>query len=171
MEETGKRPGGLTALAVINFILGGISLLGFFSVVSGLQMRMIEANEQRLNERIQNDPNLVVRDPEIAKQKENLEQTKESLKDPKVKILNCSGLFLAALLIASGVGYLRQKKLLGRTMGNLYAVISILLGITNILIVYAKVETKFSLLSLVGFIYPVLTLFLLNVTFKDDLVE
>jgi len=171
MEESGKRPGGLTALAVINFILGGISLLGFFSVVSGLQMRMIEANEQILNERIQNDPNLVVREPKIAEQKEKLENTKEALNDPIVKIISCSGLVIAALLIASGVGYLKQKKLLGRTMGNLYAVISILLEMANILIVYPKVDEKFGLLSLIGFIYPALTLFLLNVTFKDDLVE
>ena len=61
--------------------------------------------------------------------------------------------------------------MLGRMMGSLYAVTSIILGIVNLLIIYEIINKTFGLLGLIGFIYPVLTLFLLNVTFKDDLVE
>ena len=171
MEDTGKRPGGLTALAVINFILGGISLLGILITVSGFQMRNIEAREQMLDERIENDPNLVERNPEVAEQKEQLELEKKIYNNPNAKIINFLSLVPAALLIASGIGYLKQKKMLGRMMGSLYAVTSIILGIVNLLIIYEIINKTFGLLGLIGFIYPVLTLFLLNVTFKDDLVE
>ncbi len=169
MEDTGKRPGGLTALAVINFILGGILLLGALGTILGKYG--IEMSEKAIDERIRNDPNLVEREPQVAQQKEDLEMAKKILSDPTVRTLNLLGLIPTGLLIVSGVGYLKQKKMLGRTMGNLYAVITIVLGIAEIVLIDKEYTEGFGLASLIGFIYPVLTLFLLNVTFKDDLVE
>ena len=61
--------------------------------------------------------------------------------------------------------------MLGRTMGNLYAVVSIILGIVGIVSVDEDLGGGFGLASLIGFIYPVLTLFLMNVTFKEDFTE
>ena len=77
----------------------------------------------------------------------------------------------ATLLIASGVGYLKQKKFLGRTLGNVYAVISILATVLSALITPADAGGGFNLLTMIWLIYPVLTLLLLNTTFKEDFIR
>ena len=72
----------------------------------------------------------------------------------------------AALLIISGVGYIGQKRVLGRMMGNFYGITSIAnngLSLAN--------GGEFSFFIIIGLIYPVLTLILLNTTFKEDLVN
>ena len=73
----------------------------------------------------------------------------------------------AALMITSGVGYLGQKRFLGRTLGNTYAILSILNNVLSL----ATLHQGFGIGTLIGLIYPVLTLILLNTTFKDDLVN
>jgi hypothetical protein len=131
----------------------------------------IEASEKVLDERIKNDPNLVEREPQVAQQKEDMEKAKKALSDPNLRMLTFLSLIPVALLIVSGVGYLKQKKMLGRMIGNLYAVISIILGIAGVALIDEEITGGFSVGSLIEFIYPVLTLFLLNVTFKDDFAE
>ena len=71
------------------------------------------------------------------------------------------------LLIVAGIGYLGQKKTLGYLMGNLYAVVSIVSGVVPIVAYSQSVGVG----SLIGFIYPVLTIVLINTTFKQDLVN
>lgn len=138
----GKRPGGLTALAVLNFVFGGLGILA----VLWLSALMNVA-----------DP---ATEGEVSRQ-----AFKEAPALLWVQIL--LALATTVLMIVSGVGYLGQKRFLGRTMGNLYAVLS-LVG-TAIGIVATK--TGFNLLTMIGIVYPILTLFLLNTTFKDDLVQ
>lgn len=168
MEDTGKRPGGLTALAVINFILGGMTLLS----IPGLYMGNfgVGMQEKELNRQLQEDPNNAQNENWI-KAKEKNEKDKKTLADPKVKIFIFLSVIPGALLIISGVGYLKQKKGLGWILGNLYAAISIALGIVSLVIIDKEIRGDFTLLNLIDYIYPVLTLFLLNITFKDDLVE
>ena len=72
----------------------------------------------------------------------------------------------AALLIVSGVGYIGQKRVLGRMMGNFYGITSI----ANNGLTLAN-GGEFSFFIIIGLIYPVLTLILLNTTFKEDLVN
>jgi hypothetical protein len=137
----GKRPGGLTALAVINFILGGMNLLGTFGLVAMLAM------------------NLPVHDDE----------SKRFVADLKAwplawLYIGLAGV-IAVLLIVSGIGYLKQRRFLGRTLGNVYAVLG-LLGAGMFLTAF-----PFRIQSVIEFVYPLLTLFLLNLTFKDDLVH
>ena len=137
----GKRPGGLTALAVLNFVFGGLSALGILAVFA-----LIGA---------------------AAHTEEGAKAVKE-ITAPGKGILWTQvllGLVTVGLMIASGVGYLGQKRFLGRTLGNAYAVCSLVstgIGIAT---------TGFELMSMVGLVYPVLTLALLNTTFKDDLVN
>ena len=76
------------------------------------------------------------------------------------------GVASSALLIISGVGYIQQKRVLGRTIGNLYGILA-LLG-TVIGIVGGQ---PFGFASIIGLIYPVLTLIMVNTTFKEDLVN
>jgi hypothetical protein len=74
----------------------------------------------------------------------------------------------AFLLIASGVGYLKQKKVLGRGLGNAYAILAIVSSVVSGLVVSAEAGGGFNIGTIIGLVYPVLTLALLNTTFKED---
>jgi hypothetical protein len=84
-------------------------------------------------------------------------------------------LFLMAvtsfLLIASGVGYLKQKKVLGRGFGNAYGILSIVYAVMWGLLVSADAGGGFNIGTIISLVYPVLTLALLNGTFKHDFVR
>jgi hypothetical protein len=133
-----KRPGGLTALAVLNFVFGGISalaLLALFALLSLVEKGASEANVH--------------------------------LSTGLIWALILLSMVQVGLMIASGVGYLGQKRFLGRTLGNTYAILSILGSVLSV----AVAKQGVGLSTIIGLIYPVLTLFLLNNTFKDDLVN
>ena len=134
----GKRPGGLTALAVLNFVFGGFGVLA----VLGAAALLGAANEL----------------------------TEGAVADGMGMGIGMFQFLLmalsAALLIVSGVGYIGQKRVMGRMMGNFYGVTSIVnngLSIAN--------GGEFSFFTIIGLVYPVLTLILLNTTFKADLVN
>jgi hypothetical protein len=134
----GKRPGGLTALAVLNFVFGGFGVLGVLAAAALLGA---------VNE---------LSDGAVA------EGMGASVGMFQFILMAMS----AALLIVSGVGYIGQKRVLGRMMGNFYGATSILnngLSLAN--------GAEFSFFTIVGLVYPVLTVILLNTTFKDDLVN
>ncbi len=71
------------------------------------------------------------------------------------------------LLIVSGIGYLGLKKGMGQKMGSLYGIISIASSLFSAFVL----GTGFGAGTIIGLVYPVLTLFLLNSTFKDDFVN
>ena len=134
----GKRPGGLTALAVLNFVFGGIGVLGVLAAAA-----LFGAVNQLSEGAVVDEMGAGV------------------------------GMFQfilmalsAGLLIVSGVGYIGQKRVMGRMMGNFYGVTSIAnngLSLVN--------GAEFSFFTIIGLVYPVLTLILLNTTFKEDLVN
>ena len=88
----GKRPGGLTALAVLNFVFGGFGVLA----VLGAAALLGAANEL----------------------------TEGAVADGMGMGIGMFQFLLmalsAALLIVSGVGYIGQKRVMGRMMGNFY---------------------------------------------------
>lgn len=136
----GKRPGGLTALAVLNFVFGGLGALGLIALFALLK----------------------VEDPEGRRAAEEIS------KHPDAGLIWINILLstvAVALMIASGVGYLGQKRFLGRTLGNAYALVSIASSILGVVVVGVDITT------IIGLVYPVLTLALINTTFKDDLVN
>ena len=148
-----KRPGGLTALAVINFVFSGwglLSLLGlavFFAFIG-----VIPTDQMQEPQRTQF----------------------EAFKDMGVHvfiIIFVLSLISSVLLLLSGIGYLKQKKFLGRTIGNIYAVLAIISSVFSGMLFPSELGGGFNIMSIVGLIYPVLTLILLNTTFRDDLTN
>ncbi len=138
----GKRPGGLTALAVLNFVFGGIGAIGTLLAFGGLSL---------------------IR--EAAKQAEASGAKVESSLTLAYVVVLLTGVG-AFLLITSGVGYLKQAKFLGRTLGTVYALISLggtALGVVN--------GGGIGVFTIIFSVYPVLTLIMVNTTFKDDLVN
>ena len=152
----GKRPGGLTALAVLNFVFGGFGVLGVLGLTAMVALMG------------------TVTDAAAASGDAEANQAAEAWREMGSGMLYGMLALMAAstfLLIASGVGYLQQKKFLGRTLGNTYAALSIGSGLVMALMVAEKAGGGFSIGTLIGLIYPVLTLILLNGTFKEDFVR
>jgi hypothetical protein len=145
-----KRPGGLTALAVLNFVFSAVELIGALGFAA-LPM-------------LQQGPGL------NDAQRTQLEAM-TSLGTGLLAALAAGGAICGVLLIVSGVGYLKQKRLLGRTMGNTYAVFSIATAVPAALWIPAQLGGGFSLSTILSLVYPLLTLLLLNLTFKEDLVN
>ncbi|HZS42499.1 MAG TPA: hypothetical protein VFF06_36965 [Polyangia bacterium] len=77
------------------------------------------------------------------------------------------GLVSVLLLIVSGIGYIGQKRMLGRTLGTVYGVISL----ANTVIGIALLHSGFGFSTIIGLVYPLLTLYLVNVVYKDNLVN
>ena len=153
----GKRPGGLTALAVINFIFAGLSALSILSIAALIAVLSVSKGSEAVN-------------------KASQEMTK-ALAGAHIGVnylifLAVFSVVSAVLLLISGIGYLKQKKLLGRTMGNITAVLSIASHIlTAAVLPSGATGGGFSLGFLFNMIYPVLTLILLNTTFKEDFIN
>lgn len=148
-----KRPGGLTALAVINFVFSGfgfLSLLGmaaFFAFIDKIPTDQMQENERAMTEALQN------------------------LGLPMLIFIFALSLISNFLLLLSGIGYLKQKKFLGRIMGNVYAVITIVSSIVSGIMFASELGGGFNIGTIINLIYPVLTLILLNTTFRDDLTN
>lgn len=150
------RPGGLTALAIINFIFGIFGVLGTFAMlalVPLMNMALEQGGDQM--------------PPEQREQIEAMADMSMSI----LLVLGVSGLITSVLLILSGIGYLKLKKFLGRKLGNVYGVLGVISTIGTAALMPAAIGGGMNLLVLVNLIYPVLTLFLLNVTFKEDFVN
>src|SRR5688572_26403959 len=134
------RPGGLTALAIFNFVFGGLggllNLIGLATI--GIQMEALRQQSRETGIPVPSEALLYG--------------------------LAAFAVIRAALLITSGVGYLGRKKLVGYWFGNVYAVLA-LIAIT---IEITQLKGQFTIFSLVDFVYPLITLFLLNVIFRKD---
>ena len=148
-----KRPGGLTALAVINFVFSGfgfLSLLGmaaFFAVIGRIPTDQMQEAQRAQIEALQN------------------------LGLPMLIFIFTLSLISNVLLLLSGIGYLKQKKFLGRTMGNIYAVTAIVGSVFSGMLFASELGGGFNIGTIINLIYPVLTLILLNTTFRDDLTN
>lgn len=185
MAEPGTRPGGLTALAVINFVFAAIGLLmagGVFLGGAMVSMGLQHAEEQAARN-AEKDRAAETRG-EVARTAEELAAESKGIDDMRkakrtfdehgslLMLVGVVGALLAVLQIVSGIGYLKLKRGLGRTVGTVYAVGAIIWEICGI--AFASQfgeEHSFGLMNVVGFIYPVITLFALHRIFKDDFVN
>ena len=148
-----KRPGGLTALAVINFIFSGWGLIGllglaaFFAFVGKIPTDDMQEAQKAQMEAFQN------------------------MGLPVFIFIFALSLVSSVLLLLAGIGYLKQKKFLGRTIGNIYAVVNIISSVVSGILFAPALGGGFNIGTIIGLIYPVLTLILLNTTFKEDLTN
>jgi hypothetical protein len=149
----GKRPGGLTALAVINFVFSGWRLIGLLGMV--VLFGFIGK---------------IPTDEMDETQKAQIEAFQNMGVSVFVFIFALT-IIISVLLLLSGIGYLKQKKILGRMMGNTYAVVAIVSGVISGMMFAPEFGGGFNIGSMIGLIYPIITLILLNTTFKDDLTN
>ena len=152
----GQRPGGLTALAVLNFVFGGFGVLGVLGLAAILALLNVGAQAAAEGASV-----------EMQELVTALRETGMGF----IYIILLLSLLGTILMIASGVGYLQQKKFLGRTLGSAYALLSILQAVIMGLLLPEAAGGGFGLMSAVNLIYPILTLILLNTTFKEDFVR
>jgi len=136
----GRRPGGLTALAVLNFVFAGLGLLALLAVLA-----LLGAADSVSGGKLETG----------------------GVPKGAVYAALLLGIVREGILLAAGVGYLKMKKFLGRTLGNVYAILAI--GDTLLGVVVLKQGIGIG--GIIGLVYPVLTLILINTTFKDDLVN
>ena len=137
----GKRPGGLTALAVLNFVFGGLGAMGLVALLA-LLGAADSASDGAVSEAFSSTPGSGL-----------------------LWLSILFSLVSVGAMIASGVGYLGQKRFLGRTVGNAYALTSIVSTCIGMSF------QDFVIFTMIGLVYPVLTLVLINTTFADDLVN
>ena len=147
----GKRPGGLTALAVLNFVFGGIvALWGLLLLAANAFVSSAES---------------------AAKAKgANIKGADQAVVDDAKTILLVGGLtavLAAVFMITSGVGFLKMKKFLGRTLGNVGA---ITLAASAIVIAILG-KQGVGLGTIIWCVYPLITIALINTTFKEDLTN
>jgi hypothetical protein len=144
----GTRPGGLTALAVLNFLLGAWQLLH-----TGGQLVMRFFADR-------------IKDEEVR-------QLAEALKaaSPMELIAMVTSSAIASLLmIVAGVGYLQQRRTMGRRVGNV-ACLTMIVAVALEQNLLSGTDGGFGFGTIPAVLYPVLSLFLLNTTFKEDFIR
>ena len=149
----GKRPGGLTALAVINFVFAGWGVIGLLGLVAMFAF-----------------VGMIPTDQMDETKKAQLEAF-QNMGLPVFVFIFALSIVCGVLLLLSGIGYLKQKKLLGWGLGNAYGVISILSSVISTFMFPAEIGGGFNIGIIIGLIYPIVTLALLNTTFKEDLTN
>ncbi|MCK4850662.1 MAG: hypothetical protein KAT11_04880 [Phycisphaerae bacterium] len=145
----GKRPGGLTALAVLNFIFSAGGLIGVMGMITVIVLfgKLVENMDEQARTQF---------------------EALQAIGLPWFICLLAVSVLSSILLLISGIGYIKQKKFMGHTLGNAYAILAIITGIVSAVIMKPEIGGGFTIGAIIEFIYPVLTLILLNTSFKED---
>ncbi|MDX9999930.1 MAG: hypothetical protein RBU30_01405 [Polyangia bacterium] len=79
-------------------------------------------------------------------------------------------IFDIGLMVTAGIGYLKLKRFLGRWVGSIEAVVSLAYFVA--VVAYVQSEgIPFDVRNLSALVYPGLTLVLLNIVFRENLVH
>jgi len=149
----GKRPGGLTALAVINFILAGLTLISLLSLAAFFAfIGKVPTDKMDEAARVQIE-------------------ALQGLGTGLFVIIFVLSIVSGLLLLLSGIGYLKQKRILGWGIGNAYGIIGIISAVALGFLFPAELGGGFSISRIIDLLYPLITLILLNTTFKEDFTE
>jgi hypothetical protein len=104
---------------------------------------------------------------------EEVRQLAEALKaaSPMELIAMVTSSAIASLLmIVAGVGYLQQRRTMGRRVGNL-ACLTMIVAVALEQNLLSGTDGGFGFGTIPAVLYPVLSLFLLNTTFKEDFIR
>jgi len=173
MDE-GRRPGGLTALAVLNFVGSGIDVLIVIWLLATFAFASSAADtaERQLKERAakahpeKGGPDKVTLTEE---ERRSVDAVRKLQRSPLLGTMAGLVVVCGGLLVAAGVGYLRQRRW-GRLLGNVYAIVSLASSAAWIRLMPEEMGGGgFRFFALFFLMYPVATLFLLNTTFREDL--
>lgn len=148
MSES-TRPGGLTALAVLHFVFGGKRIadtLGFVAMRS-------------------------LRDQMDDKKPREIADALAAVDATAFTATSVLAVVTGLAMIAAGIGCLKLRARLGRRLGTLAALATIGVTIAYAMLLRGTRAGDFTLLTIVQLLFPLLTLFLLNVTFKDEFVR
>ena len=132
-----KRPGGLTALSVINFVIFGLSILGLIGSIATYA-------------------GLFPTPPNMTEEQKSTIEAFQNMGISKFTFIITLGFITNALLLVSGIGYLKLKKIMGRYFGNAYGIISIVSGVLSGFIYTSEMGRGFNIGTIIGLIYPVL---------------
>jgi|GEM_PF-680326 len=160
----GKRPGGLTALAVLNFVFGGFGIIGG---LMALAVGSVASTASNWSDELGNAAREAARrsgDAEAIDAMNKIVAPAAQEVSGMFYILGIAGLILAAFLIVAGVGYLKQSRKVGWLFGNIYGVAAIIVVILQI----AMLGAGFGFMVILGLAYPIVTLALLNTVFKTS---
>ncbi len=162
----GKRPGGLTALAVLNFVFGGFGVIWGLIVLAGTAFassagdsldKFAEAARQAAREAAQRSG-----DADAIEAANKLAPAVQEI-STMFYILGILALVTAGLLIVAGVGYLKQSKKTGWMFGNVYGIASIVITLLQGAMIFG-----FGIGTVFWLAYPIITLALLNTSFKNS---
>jgi hypothetical protein len=150
--EKSKRPGGLTFFAIINFILAFLSIAGagllFISIAFVGQIPMENMTEA---------------------QRASVETLKNMPASSLIFSISRS-VIGGILLLLAGIGYLKQNRVLGYIIGNVYVAAMIIYTVLSPFILGAAVK-KGIISSFVALLYPVITLIVLNFIYRKNFNE
>ena len=147
------RPSGLTAMAILNFVFGAFLLLQVPAMVL-----LIAMSEGALPGR---------RSEEHRAALELVEAGGKPLIVAVTVLYGLTGL----VLILAGFGYLKTRRFLGRMLGNLYVVLAITLSLAWGIGTASTRAGGFNLGLVLNLVYPLITVVLINRTFREDLVN
>ncbi|MBN1523050.1 MAG: hypothetical protein JW904_01095 [Spirochaetales bacterium] len=145
MERT-IRPRGLTALAILNFILAGFK--GFAILTSLITVMFVGAISQQASYTPGNDFSSLL------------------------LIFTIVDIFLVILMVLAGIGYIRVNRFMGLLVGNIFAVASFIKGCISI-VSWSELSLPFNVFNMTSFliisdlVFPVLTIVFLNFVFLD----
>jgi hypothetical protein len=144
----GRRPGGLTALAVINFVFAGFGLLSVLALVALMQFMGDLKADASAQDRV-------------------VFQAFEDMGMGLWALIVITSIVSSALLLIAGVGYLKQRPW-GKLTGNLYGLTAIASSLLSALVMPSALGGGFNIGTIIGLVYPILTLALINTTFKGE---
>jgi hypothetical protein len=171
MQE-GKRPGGLTALAVINFVGAGIDVLKVLGLIATMMLagKMAETIEREARERVEGADGKPAASEPTDEEREAIAALRgfDRVGRPAyyawlALVVACGG-----LLVAGGVGYLGQRRW-ARAVATLYALVSMGTTCYAMVIIPSESGGGFRFATLLNFLYPILTLALVHTSFREDL--
>jgi hypothetical protein len=151
MEEA-KRPGMLTVLAVINFILAFLYIL-----LNGLAILSFAFIDYM--------PLEYLNETQIAQM-----DAMRQLSTGELVFMFGPPMIAGIILLLAGIGYLKQKKILGWVMGNAYAAVMILHTIISPFVLPRAFKGG-TVSIIIALAYPIITLILINFVYKKNLVN